>query len=174
MHILAALAAAAGVVIFLLIRAQQATTAARDVADAASDLGGLFRRWSWRRRANVNPLDAVTDPREAAVAMMVAVAQFDGAVTEAEQTTMLDLAMAHFGATREQAIELVSRGRWLAQERADVGEMMRRLTPVIEAKCAPAQRRELIGMLTAVASASGNADETVRHDIDNLKRALAV
>jgi len=173
MHILAALAAAAGIVIFLLIRAHQAATAARDVADAASDLSGLFRRWSWRRRANVNPLDAVTDPREAAVALMVAVAQFDGAVTEVEQRTMLDLAIKHFGATREQGTELIARGRWLVQERADVAEIMRRLAPVLEAKCGPAERRELIGMLTTVAASDGKVDETLRRDIDNLKRALA-
>ena len=57
MHILSALGAAIGVALFFLWRMQQASTAVRDGANAAGEVHGLFRRWSWRRRANVNPLD---------------------------------------------------------------------------------------------------------------------
>ncbi|HRD77799.1 MAG TPA: TerB family tellurite resistance protein [Hyphomicrobiaceae bacterium] len=173
MHIIAALVAAAGVVLFILYRMQQAATAARDVAEAASDLSGLFRSWNWRRRANVNPLDAIEDPREAAAALMVALAQYDGAVTEAESRVIVGEMTKHFGATASEAGELLARGRWLAPERADVGELMRRLKRVIEAKCGPKERRELIAMLRAVANASGTPDETLEHDIANLEKSLA-
>ena len=45
----------------------------------------LFRRWRWRRKVNVNPIDLIEDPREAAGVIMVAVAQADGRLTAAEQ-----------------------------------------------------------------------------------------
>jgi hypothetical protein len=53
MHILAALGAVLGVLLFVLFRMQQAANAARDIADVADDARGLFRRWagggSWPR-----------------------------------------------------------------------------------------------------------------------------
>lgn len=50
MHILAILGAVAGVLLFALFRMQQAANAARDIADAADEARGLFRRWGWRRK----------------------------------------------------------------------------------------------------------------------------
>ena len=86
MHILAILGAVLGVVLFMLFRMQQAANAARDIADAADEARGFFRRWGWRRKQATNPLDTIDDAREAAAAMMVATAQSDGSITERERT----------------------------------------------------------------------------------------
>jgi uncharacterized membrane protein YebE (DUF533 family) len=118
MHVLAAIGAALGVALFFLWRMQQASNAARDVANAADEVHGFFRRWSWRRKANVHPLDLVEDPREAATAMMVIVAQTDGALTDKERGAILAQVSEHFGATSRQADELLARGRWLVQQRS--------------------------------------------------------
>ena len=49
-----------------------------------------------------DPLDLVSDPREAAVTMMVAMAQHDGAMTERERTTILREAVERFGASAKR------------------------------------------------------------------------
>jgi uncharacterized membrane protein YebE (DUF533 family) len=103
MHILGGLLAVLGGLVFVLWRMQQAANSTRDIADAANEAHSLFRRWGWRRKLAKNPLDTVTDSREAAAAMMVAAAQYDGSLTERERVAILAACSKYFGATDQQA-----------------------------------------------------------------------
>jgi uncharacterized tellurite resistance protein B-like protein len=172
MHILAAIGAVLGVLLLILFRMQQAAHAARDLADAADDARGLFRRWRWRRKQARHPLDTVDDAREAAVAMMVAAAQSDGAITERERAAIISEMRTRFGATHGQAEALFARGRWLVQDRHDAGEVFRRLTPLVLRTCGPVERADLVDMLGKVAVADGKADEVLTHDIARLTHSL--
>jgi uncharacterized tellurite resistance protein B-like protein len=172
MHILAAIGAILGVLIFVLFRMQQAANAARDIADAADEARGFFRRWGWRRKFAKNPLDTVEDAREAAAAMMVAAAQSDGSITERERSAITAQMVKRFGATQGQADELLARARWLVQDRIDAAEVFRRLTPLIQRSCGPTERSDLIDMLRTVAEADGRADEVVMRDIAQLTHSL--
>jgi uncharacterized tellurite resistance protein B-like protein len=172
MHILAAIGAILGVLIFVLFRMQQAANAARDIADAADEARGFFRRWGWRRKFAKNPLDTVEDAREAAAAMMVAAAQSDGSITERERSAITAQMVKRFGATQGQADELLARARWLVQDRIDAAEVFRRLTPLIQRSCSPTERSDLIDMLRTVAEADGRADEVVMRDIAQLTHSL--
>jgi uncharacterized tellurite resistance protein B-like protein len=172
MHIIAILGAVVGVAALILFRMQQAANAARDIADAADEARGLFRRWGWRRKQLRNPLDGIDDAREAAAAMMVAAAQSDGSITERERVAMTGEIATRFGASEHQADELLARARWLVQDRADAGEVFRRLTPVILRSCGPTERSDLIEMLQAVASADGRSDNVLARDIAWLARNL--
>src|SRR5262249_24950040 len=162
--ILAILGAVLGVAVFILFRMQQAANATRDIADAASEERGLFRRWSWRRKLVGHPLDMIDDAREAASVMMVAVAQSDGSITERERLAIKSQMSTHFGATEDQAEELLARARWIAQDRTDAGEVFRRLTPLIQRACNGDARSDLLDMLGTVARADGRADEVVTRD----------
>ena len=168
MHIIAIIGAVLGVAALVLFRMQQAASAARDIADAADEARGLFRRWGWRRKQLKSPLDAVDDAREAAAAMMVAAARADGGISERERTAITAAMAKHFGASERQADELLARARWLVQDRTDAGEVFRRLTPVIVRTCGPTERTDLIGMLQAVANADGSSDEVLGQDISRL------
>jgi len=171
-HILAAIGAVLGVLLFILFRMQAAAHAARDIAGAADEARGLFRRWGWRRKFAKHPLETIDDAREAAAAMMVAVAQADGAITERERAAITSEMMKHFGATQSQGEELLARARWLVQDRSDAGEVFRRLIPLIERTLGPTERSDLIGMLSNVADSDGKADEVVAQDIARLARTL--
>jgi uncharacterized tellurite resistance protein B-like protein len=172
MHLIAILGAVLGVLLLVLLRMQQAAHAARDLADAADDARGLFRRWGWRRKQLHNPLDGVDDAREAAAAMMVAAAQSDGSITERERTAMAAEMSRRFGATLQQAEALIARARWLVQDRTDAGEVFRRLTPLIKRTCGPQEKSDLIEMLAAVAAADGGNDDVLSQDITRLAHAL--
>ena len=123
MHIIAILGAILGVAGLILFRLQQAANATRDIADAADEARGLFRRWGWRRKQLKSPLEAIDDAREAAAAMMVAVAQCDGAITERERTAIVAEMSKRFGATEPQAETLLARARWSVQDRTDASEV---------------------------------------------------
>jgi uncharacterized tellurite resistance protein B-like protein len=172
MHILAILGAVVGVLLFALFRMQQAANATRDIVDAADEARGLFRRWSWRRKHLKHPLDTVDDAREAAAAMMVAVAQSDGGVTERERAAITAEMIKRFDATPGQAEALLARARWLVKDSADAAEVFRRLTPVIQRTCGASERSDLIEMLDAVAGAEGTADDIVTQDIARFARTL--
>jgi uncharacterized tellurite resistance protein B-like protein len=172
MHIVAIIGAVLGVVLLVLFRMQQAANAARDIADVADDARGFFRRWGWRRKHARNPLETIDDAREAAAAMMVATAQSDGSITERERATITAEMTKRFGATPQQAEELLARARWLVQDRNDPGEVYRRLTPLIQRTCGATERTDLIEMLGAVANADGKADDIVAQDIAWLTRSL--
>ena len=172
MHILAAVGAVLGVLLFILFRMHAAANAARDIAGAADEARGLFRRWGWRRKFAKHPLETIDDAREAAAAMMVAVAQADGAITERERAAITGEMMKHFGATQSQGEELLARARWLVRDRSDAGEVFRRLIPLIERTLGPTERSDLIGMLSNVADSDGKADEVVAQDIARLARTL--
>jgi uncharacterized tellurite resistance protein B-like protein len=172
MHIVAGLAAVIGALLLILWRLQQASHAVRDIGDAADDARGFFRRWAWRRKSGVNPLYAVTDPREAATAMMAATAEIDGALTELERVTILRLVMAKFDATAGQAEELLAQSRWLVKDRTDLAETFRRLSPVIRRTCSTKEQSDLIEMLQAVATANGPADASITTDIKWLTQSL--
>jgi uncharacterized tellurite resistance protein B-like protein len=172
MHILAGLVAAIGVVLAILWRIQQASHAVRDIGEAADDARGFFRRWSWRRKTSVNPLDLVTDPREAATAMMAAVAEADGALTERERVAILRFVVEKFGATPSQAEELLAQARWLIKDRSDLGETFRRLLPPIRKTCSKQEQQDLVAILQTVAAANGPADQTVSQDIKWLTQTI--
>ena len=172
MHILLALLSALGVLLFILYRISQAANAARDIADATGDARSPLRRWSWRRRFGANPLDGLQDPREAAAAMLAAVASADGGMSEKEMLAIKDEMTRHFEATQEQAEELLAHGRFLVRDRNDLSEIFRRLAPLLRAKCTPDERADLIEMLGNVATAEGPAADTVVADITRLARLL--
>lgn len=172
MGILAIVGAVIGAAALILFRMQQAAHAARDIADAADEARGLFRRWGWRRRQLKHPLDSIDDAREAAAAMMVAAAQSDGSITERERAAITAEMAKRFGATQAQADELFARARWAVQDRTDAGEVFRRLTPIILRTCGATERSDLVEMLHAVANADGRTDEVLAHDIIRFTHSL--
>ena len=172
MPILLALIAALGTIGVILWRLNSAASAARDLADTAQDLAGLSRRWRWRRKATADQLSLVDDPRMAAVAMMCAIAQSDGAMTAAERVTILRMAVEKFGCTGKVAEEMLVYGRFLVRETHDPENCFRRLTPLLQAKCGPKERLELLEMLRAVAATDGPTGDNERLSIERLARNL--
>jgi uncharacterized tellurite resistance protein B-like protein len=119
-------------------------------------------------------LSTIDDAREAAAAMMVATAQSDGSITERERAAITAEMAKRFGATQQQAEELLARARWLVQDRTDAGEVFRRLTPLIQRTCGPTERSDLIEMLGTVAQAEGRKDDIVAQDIARLTYNLKI
>lgn len=172
MHILAMLLAVLTAIGVILWRLRSAADATRELVDAANDAQSFFRRRSWQKKMLKSNIDAVQDSREAAVAMMVSLAQSDGAMTERERTAIIFSIVKHLGANSAQAEEFLAYGRWLVKDINDVSTCFKKMTPILQRTCAPDQINELYMMLTSVAEADGPAGDIELDAIANLKRAL--
>jgi uncharacterized tellurite resistance protein B-like protein len=172
MHILVAIVSVLGIIGVILWRLHMATEAAKGLAETASDARGLVRRWRWQRKLASNPLDLIQDPREAAVAMMVAVAQSDGAMTDRERQVIVTELVARIGATERQAEELLAHGRWLTRDVRDIDHCFDKLAPLIKRQCSPEQHRDVLEMLLSVASVEGRPGEIEGAALARVARAL--
>ena len=171
MHILVALLGAMGVALMILWRLNHAANAARGIGEAAADERGAWRRWSWRRKSSVDLIRAFDDPRMAATIMMVVVAEYDGALTEAEHQMMRQQICSKFGASETLADELIAHARWLNRTGGDIGSVFLKLTPIVKAKCGPQERSELIEMLKQV-DGVGSSSAITANQISSFERRL--
>jgi uncharacterized tellurite resistance protein B-like protein len=172
MHIVGMLLGALATFGVILWRLHLAAEAAKGLAESAEAAHGMLRRWRWRRKATSDPLADVEDPREAAAAMMVAVALSDGALTERERQAILAEITTRFQTTPRQADDLLARARWIVRDVHDVDRGLERLTPIVARMLAASERRELIQMLQAIAAAERPPGSIERLAILRLARAL--
>ena len=173
MSIVAILGAVFAALLFVLFRMQQATHAARDIAEGVQEARGLFRGWAWRRKMNRNPLDLIEDPREAAAVLLTVTAEFDGNLTDTERQTIVAEMAKTFGATQKQGEELLALARFTARDLRDPANVYRRLAPNLVTSLSPAERAQVVGMVEAVAAADGPVGETLQRDIAVLRELLA-
>lgn len=172
MAIILSLLAAMAAVGVLLWRIQAASEAARGAIEVADEARGFFRRLAWSRKANRNALDMVSDPREAASAMMVAIAEYDGAMTDAERALILGEMIDNFDTTQQEAEELLGRGRWLSKDVRDLGQALKRLSGSVERHLEAKERRDLIDMLRLVAGPGSVRDSVPHQAIARLEEQL--
>lgn len=172
MHILALLIGLVATIGVVLWRLSTAADAARGLIDTADGLHNAVRRSRWLRRANRDPLDMVEDARIAAATMMVATAQSDGAMTTAERTVILAELQSTFACTERVAEEVLAQARWLVRDKADLGNVLRKLLPVIQRACGPAEKADVVRMLSAVAGADGAPGDIERDAVARVTREL--
>jgi uncharacterized tellurite resistance protein B-like protein len=155
MQFLLAIIGLMGVIGVILYRMNQAAEATRDATEAVRDLGHMARRWGWRSKFAKDSLEFVTDPREAAVAALVAMAQADGALTERERTLILEQTQKITGGTVEQAEQMLAHARWSVRDVRDVNKCLGKLAPVLRNGCSPEQRADIVDMLNEIVRADG-------------------
>lgn len=155
MHIVLAALSAIGAIAFFIIRANHVAQASRELGEAAGDAKGLFRRFLWRRRTNVDLIRKIDDPRLAAAVMMCAMAQSDGYMTEPEKAAILAQMRGHLELEQAEAIELFAHAHWLTGDMKELSALLRRASKPVLERCTAAEKAGLIEMLSQVAAADG-------------------
>lgn len=174
MPYLMAILGALGAVGLILWRIKMAADATRDLAEAADDARKFVRRRRWKSRRKAGQKATPENPRLAAAAMMAAIAETDGALSEAERAAILGEITTRFEFCAEDAVALLAEGRWLSKDAGDLSSFLRRMDPPVRAACGEQEQRDLITMLTTVAEAEGEADPIAAQAIETLRRALGV
>ena len=142
---------------FFIWRMKDAADASREIISTADDVRGKVHYWWFRRNYNKHPLQLIDDPREAAVAWMVALAQDDGVVSEAELAEIRTQMVATLGI--ETPVEMLARARWAVRDLRNLDFCASKLMPLLRRKLGRHERSQLLDMLEAVANADGPADD---------------
>ncbi len=116
MHILIGLITLIGGIAFWIYRARMAANAASEIADIAGTVVGAARRFGFRRRHDMHPVDCIDDATLAAGALTVAFLDLGPAQTEEIRKAHLLALQQHFAIEKVEAEELLVMGHWLVNE----------------------------------------------------------
>ncbi len=155
-------------------RIRMAKVALGAAVDAAKDVRLAARRFGFKNKTNAHPADAVEDPRLAAAGIIAAVAEMDGPLGRAELDTLMLECRRVFGVPADEAMDMVSFGRWVAGQCGTPDEAVRRLLKIVRAKAGPDALPDLLAMMETVAKSDG-AELTERQTeaMAQAKRVLA-
>ncbi len=173
MHILAGVLALILGVAFWIYRLRAASEAAATLADAANDVRLAARRFGFRRKTNLHPVDCVEDARLAAMGVVAAVAQLDRGWDRDVSDIMVRHAQSIFEVDVNEATEMVVFGRWLSDQSGTKAEIVRRLAKRILALAGPDALPDLERMIDAVSlKRDGGQSEDVEDALSTLRRVL--
>ena len=116
MPVFLALLAAAGGLIFWMMRARNAAQAAQDLVDFAGDLTSAARRFGFRRQAGRHPVDVLEEPDVAIAGLGMAMMELGGLPTQDQQAALLISVQHHLGHDLKKAQEAQLLGRWLMMQ----------------------------------------------------------
>jgi hypothetical protein len=97
-------------------RARNAANMAGDLADMATDVLGAARRFGFRRKANVHPVDSLEDAGVATAALGIGFLELAGLPSAEQHSALVVSLQSTLGMSHDQAKEAVILGRWLVTE----------------------------------------------------------
>jgi len=115
MHIILGLVGLATAAYFFMIRARNAAEISSELVDLAQNVRAAARRFGFRRRTNVHPVDAIEEHTLAIGGLATAFLELDDLPT-ADARTALDLSLRkHLNLDAESAKEILVLGHWFVE-----------------------------------------------------------
>jgi len=108
--------ALAGAAYFWFNRAQNAKDAAVDLLDAANDVRLAARRFGFKRRTNVHPVDDIDDPSVAIATIATAFIELDDLPTQNQRDQQAVQLQYQLNQDPKSTEELMVLGRWLMMQ----------------------------------------------------------
>lgn len=114
-YIIAVLGLLAGAYVWIL-RARAAADATRELTGVAQDVMAAARRFGFRRKTNVHPVESLEEPDVAIAGAGIAFLELGGLPTAEQQDKLIVSLQSHLGQSKGKAEEAVILGRWLITE----------------------------------------------------------
>ncbi|RIJ24245.1 hypothetical protein D1224_08385 [Henriciella barbarensis] len=171
MHILLAIFGVVTALALWYHRIRMISSAARGSYRAARGIAGRTRKGT-PPTPDGTPLGSVTDPRQAAVIMMMQVAGSHGALSDRQDTAIRDEIKAHFGYSEMDAEDLIAKAGWAVRNAPPPQRVMARMSDVVihAPGMGPKEFDDLCAMLENVAVADGRANTNHRDLIQIWRR----
>ena len=168
MHILLGVLSTLSIIAVIVFSLSNISKAIAQTSLGLSELGGRLHRLFFARKANQHPLSQIQDPREAALALMVAIMKDRGELTS-EQISDLE----HWAEHRlnySNPREMVTLARWHVKDFVESGAVLYRLAKPMAQRCSGPQRADIIDLATLAArSGHGRITALQAHTIKELK-----
>ena len=156
-------------VYFYFMRAGGAARAATDVINSAGDVRAAARRFGFRRRANVHPVDSVEDGKIAIAALAAAFVEMDDMPTARHWTRMAEELRFELSIPQGTATELAIFGRWLVGQcgtpQAAVSRLARKLAKLDGTTAAKPLLTVINNTLVAEQSDLNERQKDALHDV---------
>lgn len=140
-------------------RARDAHHAAGDLMEMANDVRLAARRFGFKRKVNVHPVDSIDDPRLAAAGIVAAVAGMGASIEGDDLAEMSRQFQSVFQVERGEADEIITFARWIAEQCGTRSEAVRRLSKRLASLAGGNVRQDLDRMLDAVIAVRGHPCE---------------
>lgn len=154
-------------------RIKQAGHFAGELKDAANDVRLAARRFGFKRRSNVHPIDALDDARLAAAGIVAATVQMDGMWEQSMWDAMVQQAQSVFDVALDEAEEIVTFARWIAVQGGNPHEAVRRMSRRLKRLAGKDAMADTVQMIRGV---SGRGGRALSHDaqeaIETVERVL--
>lgn len=164
--------AAIGILIaaaFWYQRASAAKDAAGDLIGAAKDVRAAARRFGFKNKSNIHPVDQIEDARLTAAGIAAAVAGMDGPLTQPEIDTMVTETRLILKASAEEATDIAAFGRWVAGQCGNNEEAVRRLTNKTHRITGGSVGSDLLTYVTNIAAAGGPINSVQQDALDRIR-----
>ena len=172
MPFLIALIGIIGAAYYWTNRARNAQNVAGEVLDMANDVRLAARRFGFRRKTNLHPVECIEDPRLAIATIATAFIELDDLPT-AEDRARLHLQLrSKLRADAKEAEEMEVLGRWFMAECGGAEPAIARLSRKLYKLGGSEQMRPLIEILKA--SIIGELSNKQRDALDDIQRAMRI
>lgn len=170
------LIAIAGLLVAGLIwynRLKQAGHVAGELKDAANDVRLAARRFGFKRRSNVHPVDALDDARLAAAGIVAATVQMDGMWDQSMWDAMVQQAQSVFEIDMQEAEGITTFARWIADQNNNPHEAVRRMSRRLKKLGGAEALAGTVEMITAVCRRGGrNLSQDAKDAIATVERVM--
>lgn len=146
---------AVGVILWRIQAAGNTADTSGNSADAPESLQG---KPAFRRKAGKPGAKLVTDPREAAIILMLEVARADGEISLSHQSRICSLIVENFQFSPEDAEGVLAQAAWVSAGQAGTEALIRRMTMLVINTVSRKDVVDLDGMLVDVSEAEGLPD----------------
>ncbi|MCZ4296851.1 TerB family tellurite resistance protein [Henriciella marina] len=173
MHILLAILGVVTALALWYHRIRMISSAARGSYRAARGIAGRARKGA-PPKPDGTLLGSVTDPRQAAVIMMLQIAGPHGTISDRQDAAIRDEIRAHFGYAEMDAEDLMAKAGWAIRNAPSPQRVMARMSDVVihSPGIGPKEFDDLCAMLENVAVADGRAN-TGQRDLIQIWRRKA-
>lgn len=108
--------AAIGAILFWTYRARNAAEMAGEIVDMAKDVRAAARRFGFRRRMDVHPVEQVEDPKLAIATIGVAFLALDDLPSKDAQVELQRALGSELGLNIQDAEEIMVLGQWMVNQ----------------------------------------------------------
>ncbi|HSG94847.1 MAG TPA: hypothetical protein VLA28_04970 [Afifellaceae bacterium] len=172
MHILLPLLGVLAAFGYWYFALKNAGKAANEIVDMAGRARGAYKRSQFRKKADASVIDAITDPRTAAVVMAIVTGGTERPLSARQEAVLLSAMASVLGV--EKPDEELTFAKWAAAHVVDPNNVSMRFSRLWTGALAMNERRDLVDLVHAVAAADGAPSAVQEEAIQRLKARLAI